>query len=236
MSSALTVHYVPRALAWAERIGEQNERRRVQAERLRIARELHDVVANGFATINVQAGVAAQCVDQRPDQVVEALQAITAASRDALEELRAILGLLRQSDRPREEAPGIRQLEALVLRTSKAGVLTRLDVVGSPRPLPAAIDLAVYRIVQEALTNVLRHAGPAAASVSIVFEGHKLLVSVEDDGRGNGGSDEDGSPGSGYGVVGMRERAVALGGGLEAGPLPTGGFRVTAYLPLPVSS
>jgi signal transduction histidine kinase len=232
MSSALTAAHVPRQLAWAERIGEEKERNRLEAERLRIARDLHDVVAYGFATISLQAGVAAHVLDQRPEQVVEALQAIKAASKEALDELRGILGLLRHADGPREQPPGLRDLDALVLTMTKAGMPTRLDVFGLPRMLPPAVDRAAYRIVQEALANVLRHAGPASASVSIAFESRQLLVSIEDNGKGNAGSDEQASPGSGYGIVGMRERALALGGDLEAGPRPDGGFRVTAFLPV----
>ena len=231
MSSALTALHVPRALAWAERVGEQNERRRVEAERLRLARELHDVVANGFATISMQAGLAAEVADQRPEQVVEALQAIRAASKEALDELRSILGHLRHAERPPATGPGIRHLEALVLRASRAGVPTRLEILGSPRPLPAAVEQAAYRIAQEALTNVLRHAGPASAVVSIAFERNRLLLTVDDDGRGKRGQGVADDSGSGYGIVGMRERAAALGGTLEAGPRPAGGFRVAAHLP-----
>jgi signal transduction histidine kinase len=236
MSSAVTGGRVPREFALAERVGERNERRRVDAERLRLARELHDIVAYGFATINIQAGVAAHVLDQRPEQVVDALQAIKAASKVALEELRAVLGMLRQADAPRDSAPGIRQLDGLVRTANNAGVPTSLNVVGSQRDVPAAIDQAAYRIVQEALTNVLCHAGPASASVSVTFERHRLLISIEDDGRGNESSAEHVSPGSGYGIVGMRERATALGGDLEAAPLPASGFRVSASLPLPADS
>jgi signal transduction histidine kinase len=236
MSSALSALHVPRALAWAERIGEQNERRRVEAERIRIARELHDIVANSFATINMHAGLAAEVADQRPEQVAEALQAIRAASKEALDELRTILGLLRCATRPSLTGPGMSDLEALVLRTSRAGVPTRLAIQGSPRALAAAVDQAAYRIAQEALTNVLRHAGAASAVVSIVFERNRLLITIDDDGCGKSGSNPADDSGSGYGIVGMRERADALGGDLEAGPRPEGGFRVTACLPLPAGS
>lgn len=237
MSSAMTVR--SRQLAWAERIGERKERSRIEAERLRIAQELHDVVAYGFATISLQAGVAAHVLEKRPDQVVDALQAIKEASKEALEELRAILGVLRHADGPRGPAPGLRELDALVLTTSRAGVPTEMNISGLPRPLPAAVDRAAYRIVQEALANVLRHAGPATASVSIVFERDRLVISVEDDGVGDEGRSEQVeqvSPGFGYGIAGMRERALALGGELEVGPRSEGGFFVTASLPVSASS
>ena len=230
IASALAAGRHSRQLAWAERVGEQRERRRVEAERLRIARELHDIVAFGFATISLQAGVAAHVADQRPEQMVEALQAIKAASKEALEEVRGILGLLRHADGPRDSAHGVRDLDALVTTTSKAGVPTRLEIVGVPRPLPIAVDRAAYRIVQEALTNVLRHAGPASATVAMAFENGRLLISVQDDGHGKGGA--SGQAESGYGIVGMRERARALGGDLEAGARPEGGFRVIASLPV----
>jgi signal transduction histidine kinase len=219
-------------LTWAERVGERRERSRLKAERLRIARELHDVVAHGFATISLQAGVAAHAVDQRPEQVAEALEAIKGASREALEELRGILGMLRHDEGRRDPAPGLDQLDELVLKTSAAGTTTQLKISGSPRTLPTAVDRAAYRIVQEALTNVLRHAGGAAACVSISYEKTALLVSVDDDGPGAADVSEHAHVGSGYGITGMRERARALGGDVEAGPCPDGGFRVAAHLPL----
>jgi signal transduction histidine kinase len=223
---------LPRHVAWAERIGEERERRRVDAERLRIARELHDVVAYGFATISLQAGVAAQVAGERPEQVLEALQAIKAASKEALEELRGILGLLRHAEGPRDSAPGLSELDALVRTTTNAGVSTDLRISGLPSALPPAIDHAVYRIVQEALTNVLRHAGPSSARVSLSLEGNRLRISVEDDGSGDGGAREQAFAEPGYGIVGMRERARALGGDVEAAARDEGGFRVTACLPL----
>jgi signal transduction histidine kinase len=223
---------LPRHVAWAERIGEERERRRVEAERLRIARELHDVVGFGFAAISLQAGVAVQALDRRPEQAAEALQAIKAASKEALEELRAILGLLRQPDGPCGSTPGVRDLDALVRTARTAGVSASLVLSGSPRPVPVAVDHAAYRIVQEALTNVLRHAGPVSATVSVSVNCDRLIVSVENESAGEGGAVRDASPESGYGIVGMRERANALGGGLEAGPRPGGGFRVSASFPL----
>jgi signal transduction histidine kinase len=221
---------LPRHLAWAERIGEERERRRVEAERLRIARELHDVVGFGFAAISLQAGVAIQAMDRRPEQAAEALQAIKAASKEALEELRAILGLLRHADGPRGSTPGLRDLDALVTTARKAGVSATLELSGSPRPVPVAVERAAYRIVQESLTNVLRYADPVSATVSVSVDDNRLIVAVESE--GTGGAVRDASRGSGYGIVGMRERAKALGGGLEAGPRPGGGFRVCASFPL----
>ena len=232
MSSELTAATTPRQLAWAERIGEEKERRRLEAERLRIARELHDVVGFGFAAISLQAGVAVQALDRCPEQAAEALQLIKAASKEALEELRGILGLLRDADGPCGSAPGLQDLGALVKTARKAGVSASLELSASQRPVPVAVERATYRIVQEALTNVLRHAGPVSATVSVSVEGERLIVSVEDEGAGVGGAVRDASPESGYGIVGMRERAKALGGGLEAGPRPRGGFRVRASFPL----
>ena len=146
---------------------EQDARRRIDEERLRIARELHDVVAHTMATINVQAGVAAHVLPTRPEAAAEALQAIKTASKEGLRELRAILNVLRQADDadPVQPAPGLAQLDALVEGARRAGLPITLTMTGAPFPLPATVDLAAYRIVQESLTNVIRHAGPAAAAV-----------------------------------------------------------------------
>ncbi len=155
---------------------EQDARRRVDEERLRIARELHDVVAHTMATINVQAGVAAHVLSTRPEAVAESLQAIKAASKDGLRELRAILNVLRQADDadPTQPAPGTAQLETLITGARRAGLDTTLTVTGEPVPLPAAVDLAAYRIVQESLTNAIRHAGPATAAVSLGYDRDEL--------------------------------------------------------------
>jgi signal transduction histidine kinase len=229
MSSLLNGPEALRHPTRIERIGEDEASRRVDAERLRIARELHDVVAYGFATISLQAGVAAHVGKERPEQALVALEAIRIASRDVLGELRAILGQLRQDDAAPEPARGIGTLAALADTTTNAGVPTSVHVSGRPRPVPLAVDQAVYRIVQEALTNVLRHARGATASVSVVYEQSRLVISVRDNGAGE--ANELVGHGSGYGIVGMRERAVALGGALTAGPRPQGGFRVDASLP-----
>ena len=208
---------------------EEETQRRVTEERLRIARELHDVVSHSISTINVQAGVAAHVMGERPEQAREALLAIKDTSKDTLRELRGILQVLRQVDEvePREPAPGLAQLDILVDTASRAGIPTAVSIVGTVRPLPAAIDLAAYRIVQESLTNVVRHAGRASADVSIAYEPARVVIEVTDDGRGasaNGGGD-------GHGIAGMRERVNAVGGQIELGPRNGRGFRVRATLP-----
>jgi signal transduction histidine kinase len=205
----------------------------VDAERLRIARELHDVMSYSFATISVQAGVAAHVADERPEKAAEALRVIKAISGEASREIRAILAVLR-SEGPaevHEAGHGLAHLDALAATTTGAGLPTRVTVSGLPRSLPPALDQAAYRIVQEALTNALRHAGPATVAVSLVYERDRLLLNIVDDGRGWPVSSVR-QPGSGHGIAGMRERALALGGELEAGPQATGGFRVRATLPI----
>jgi signal transduction histidine kinase len=210
---------------------EQDARRRIDEERLRIARELHDVVAHTMATINVQAGVAAHVLSTRPDVVAESLQAIKTASKEGLRELRAILNVLRQADDadPTQPAPGTAQLETLIAGARRAGLDTTLTVTGEPAPLPAAVDLAAYRIVQESLTNAIRHAGPATAVVGLGYDHGELRIDVTDTGRGPAPA---ASGNGGHGLAGMRERAATVGGTLEAGPGPAGGFRVAARLPL----
>jgi signal transduction histidine kinase len=204
------------------------------AERLRLARELHDVVAFSFATISVQAGVAIHLADQRPDLAAEALRAIKAISGEASRELGAILGVLRHTagagDAP---SHGLAGLDALAATTAGAGLPTRVVVSGRARTLPPAVDRAAYRIAQEALTNALRHAGPASAVVTVRYELDRLVVEVLDDGRG---SEREPEPGGGHGIAGMRERALALGGELDAGPHGLGGFQVRASLPVGVQS
>src|SRR5215471_4129592 len=225
---------VANRLAYVESIrdrAEQDARRRVDEERLRIARELHDVVAHTMATINVQAGAAAHVLPTRPEAAAEALQAIKAASKEGLRELRAILNVLRQADDAdsTQPAPGVAQLETLVAGARRAGLETTLSVTGTPVPLPAAVDLAAYRIVQESLTNAIRHAGPATAAVWLSYGDDELRIDVSDTGRGK---PPGVSEGAGHGLVGMRERAAAVGGWVETGPSPGGGFRVAAGLPL----
>ncbi len=213
---------------------EQDARRRIDEERLRIARELHDVVAHTMATINVQAGVAAHVLPTRPEAVAESLQAIKAASKDGLRELRAILNVLRQADDadPTQPAPGTAQLGTLIDGARRSGLDTTLTVTGEPVPLPAAVDLAAYRIVQESLTNTIRHAGPATAAVSLGYDPGELRIEVID--TGHGPAPAAGRNG-GHGLAGMRERAATVGGTLETGPGAAGGYRVAARLPLNVT-
>jgi signal transduction histidine kinase len=217
--------------AYARRDSAEQARRAVDAERLRIARELHDVVAHTMATINVQAGVAGHVIAEQPEQAAQALEAIKHASKDGLRELRGILNVLRQADEPdtTAPAPGLDQLPALVEGTTRAGLATTVCVQGDPRPLPPTVDLAAYRIVQESLTNALRYAGPTAATVSLAYTADQLEIEVLDGGRGVSGAAPQGS---GHGIPGMRERVAAVGGDLEAGPGPAGGFRVHASLPI----
>jgi signal transduction histidine kinase len=232
----------------AERSRAEEARRRAGEERMRIARELHDVLAHNISLINVQAGVALHLMDEQPGQSRTALQAIKEASNDALGELRSVLDVLRQGDEaePRSPASGLAQLDRLVAGAEATGLEVRTRVEGVPRPLPAGTDLAAYRIVQESLTNVTRHAGPDAnATVLVRYGGDDLTIRVDDDGRGPaaadngvesasgrrpGGSDRQSR--SGPGIRGMRERVAALGGRLAAGARPGGGFRVEARLPL----
>ena len=203
--------------------------RLAQEERLRIARELHDVLAHSISLINVQAGVALHVMDERPEQARTSLTAIRDASRDALQEVRATLGALRGEgeDAPRSPAPTLDDLEELAARASAGGVRITTEVTGARRPLPPGVDRAAYRIVQEAVTNVHRHAGAGIATVHVDY-GDWLTVQVDDDGRGGAPDPDD----VGSGIAGMRERAAAAGGSLEAGPRPEGGFRVRARLPL----
>ncbi|MFD8895682.1 sensor histidine kinase [Streptomyces sp. NPDC059566] len=224
----------------AERTRDEEARRRVAEERLRIARDLHDVVAHHIALVNVQAGVAAHVMDKRPDQAKEALAHVRDASRSALNELRATVGLLRQSgdpEAPTEPAPGLGVLDELVDTFRHAGlpveVIVQLD--GAAGPLPAAVDLAAYRVIQEALTNVRKHAGAGAkAEVSVVRVGPSVEVTVLDDGgeAADAAPEPTDPPGGGHGLLGMRERTGALGGTCFAGPRYGGGYRVHATLPL----
>jgi signal transduction histidine kinase len=195
-----------------------------RAERLELALELHDVVGSAFAMINVQAAAAEHLLYVHPEQVRDALAEIRKASGDVLREVREILAGLRSMA---DDAPRASRVAELVDAATKSGVHTGLTVSGRWRLLPLEVDHAAYRIVQESLTNVVRHSGAGSASVLVAYEHDRLRVEVEDDGRGLG---EPSSPG--YGILGMRDRAVALGGELDAGPRPQGGFCVRATLPL----
>jgi signal transduction histidine kinase len=218
-----------------ERAREELARRAVVEERLRLARELHDVVAHAMSVIAVQSGVGAHVANTQPKEARRSLAAIEATSRATLEELRRLLEVLRQEDEPQgalAPVPGLANLDSLLAEVSKAGLAVRLQVNGTRPPVPAGVDLSAYRIVQEALTNVVKHAGPARAQVVVGYRDQDVTVEVIDDGRGAVTSASDGRVGSGHGLIGMRERVQAFGGDLQIGPRPGGGFRVAARLPL----
>jgi signal transduction histidine kinase len=218
-----------------EQAREELARRAVVEERLRLARELHDVVAHAMSVIAVQSGVGAHVADSRPEEVGKALAAIETTSRAALTELRRLLGVLRQDSEPQASLtpmPGLANLDSLLAEVGKAGLAVRVRVEGTPLQLPAGVDLSAYRIVQEALTNVVKHAGPAHAQVTIRYRGQEVAVEVTDDGRGAVPPVGDGRGRTGHGLIGMRERVAAFNGDLEAGPRSDGGFRVAARLPL----
>ncbi|WP_306370957.1 sensor histidine kinase [Nocardiopsis sp. CC223A] len=217
----------------AERTREEEARRRATEERLRIARELHDVIAHDISLVNVQASAAVHRRD--PEQALEALEAIKAVTKDTLRELRATLGVLRQADEAQGSAPvpGADRLPHLVRTAAEGGPPVRLTVDGAPADgpgdvpaMPAPAGAALYRIVQEALTNVRRHSDATAVQVALTTEPDAVTVEVADDGS------EPAAPVEGNGLLGMRERATALGGTFEAGPRAGGGFRVRARLPV----
>jgi signal transduction histidine kinase len=210
------------------RLTEERQRRQASEERLRIAAELHDVLGHHLSLINVRAGVGLHLMDREPDQARAALDTIQQTSAEALREVQSVLSTLYPYDQvaPRAPAPGLDRLDGL---TAGAGLPVQTVVRGEPGPLPAGVDRAAYRIVQEALTNVRRHAGPgAAATITIEHGEDALVVQVDDD----AGMRETASAPPGNGITGMRERAAALGGTLTAGPSPDGGWRVHARLPL----
>jgi signal transduction histidine kinase len=217
-------------LELAERTREEEARRRVEQERLRIARDLHDAVAHALTTINVQAGVAAHLLDRNPGNARAALGTIEDASHEALDELRAIVGILRDHDAeraPLEPAPTLDAVSELVERERTRGLDVSLDIRGKrPDRLPEPVQLAAYRIVQESLTNARRHAAGAPARVDLSFEHDRLLITVE---NGTSAANNGGS-GAGVGIIGMQERAAAVGGELRAASSPDG-FRVAAKLP-----
>ncbi|WP_244295886.1 sensor histidine kinase [Micromonospora orduensis] len=210
----------------------EQARRQADEERLRIAQEVHDVVGHGLAAISMQADIALHLLPKRPEQAEVALTAISRTSREALDELRVTLGAVRRGAE-RGPVPGLARLPALRDRLAGAGLTVEVRVVGDPRELPAAVDLAAYRVVQEALTNVLRHAGVARAEVTVGYRPDEVTVEVTDRGAGatRAGLDPADDE-SGHGLAGMRERVTALGGRLTAGPPPDGGFRVYACLPV----
>ncbi|GAA4987354.1 histidine kinase [Nonomuraea thailandensis] len=207
----------------AERTREEAALRRAGEERLWIAQELHDSLTHSISVVNVQAALAVELLDRKPERVREALAAIKESGHEAMDELRATLGVLRQGETEGAEA-GLSGLPRLVSRAEGAGLRVAHTVSGEPYALPPETDRAAYRIAQEALTNVLRHAGAAAVTVAVEYDRSKVVLRVENDG-------EPGTPGPGMGLIGMRERAVAVGGSLTAGPGERGGFTVRAELP-----
>jgi signal transduction histidine kinase len=221
------------AAAIARSRGDQ-ARRQASEERLRIARDLHDVVAHNISVINVQANTALHLIDRQPERAAAALTAIHEVSKQALAELRSVLGVLREdgTGAPRTPSPGLDHLGDLAGSAASAGLSVRIERDGAPRPLPAEVDVAAYRIVQEALTNSARHSAGHAATVYVRYSDDDVLVQVDDEGAGGAGTVRPGVTGSGNGIAGMTERARALGGSLRAAPRPGGGFRVRARLPL----
>jgi signal transduction histidine kinase len=237
----LTVAELARArrdrLARDRRARAEAAERSATEERLRIARDLHDVLAHHVSLINVQAGTALHLLDSQPGVARDALTAIKASSKEVLVELRTMLGVLRRVDEqaPRGPVAGLAGLDELAARMRGGGLPVTVRRIGAARPLPLAVDTAAFRIAQESLTNVHRHAGASAATVLVDYSGTAVVVQVDDDGRARPGP--RGAPGDGpvvgNGIPGMRERAAALGGRLAAGPRPDGGFRVRAELPVP---
>jgi signal transduction histidine kinase len=231
----LHVREVEQRAERAERTKDEAAQRRAMEERLRIARELHDSLTHSISVIQVQASVAVHLARKHGEEVPPALIAIQEASADAVRELRATLGVLRSEEDG--DGSGLGQLDSLVARAQAAGLPVTLTITGPQRPLPADVDQAAYRIVQEALTNVSRHAGQACASVHLHYEPETLSIQVDDDGQGAATLPGTGTgtgtrpSGPGLGLVGMRERVSALGGRLQAGPQDVGGFQVRAELP-----
>ena len=217
------------AHAEAKRLAEA--RHAVADERTRIARELHDVVAHSMSVMVVQAGAARRVLDSNPGQAADALEAIEATGRESLDEMRRILGVLRSDDEALDFAPAptLDDVDRLVDQCVQAGLPVEVTVEGEPVDLPASVELSAYRIVQESLTNALKHAGPATASVELTYGADELQVRIHDDGRG---AATTAANGAGQGLVGMRERVEAFGGSLSAGPRTGGGFAVDAILPI----
>ncbi len=210
----------------AEHGREEEARRRESEERLRIARELHDVLGHNISMINVQASAALHGLRKRPEDAEQALETIKQASKETLRELRTTLGVLRQVDEDAPTAPAA-SLARVGELVAASGLEVRTEVSGALDGVPTEVDLAAVRIIREALTNVSRHSGTDTATLAITHESGRIVISVEDEGPGS-----DYADGSGFGLQGMRERATALGGTLQAGPRPGGGFRVLATLPL----
>ncbi|WP_431682358.1 sensor histidine kinase [Kitasatospora sp. KL5] len=229
----LVGHNVRQGREHVEELRLQATRQAVTAERLRIARELHDMVAHAVGVVAIQAGVGHRVMDTQPEQAREALKAIEATGRETLAGLRRMLGALRESDPepgPQAPAPGLADLGRLVATAGNAGVRVAVEWRGEHRELPAEVELAAFRIVQEAVTNVVRHSGAAECRVTVDHRPDGLAVEVVDAGCGGGAG------GAGYGIVGMRERVGLLHGSFSAGPRAGGGFRVAAQLPVPAEA
>jgi signal transduction histidine kinase len=227
-------HLIRQAQARAELVRAQAAAQTVMAERLRIARELHDIVAHSIGIIAIQAGAGHRVFDASPAEARDALAAIEATSRETLSGLRRMMTALRHADQetgsgqaPLGPAPGLADIERLAAMTLEAGVKVEVDWRSNRQPLPAGIDLSAFRIIQEAVTNVVRHADTDECQVVIDQHDGQLSIEVTDNGRGGG------TAGTGYGITGMRERAALLSGDFSAGPRPSGGFRVAARLPVP---
>ncbi|MGY1496011.1 sensor histidine kinase [Streptomyces sp. QTS52] len=217
---------------YAERTREEEARLRVAEERMRIARELHDVVAHHMALANAQAGTARHLAPTHPAQAMKLLDELSATTSSALLELRATVGVLRQTGDPDtdslEPAPGLDRLPELIATCESAGIEVTVTTEGEPRSLSPGVDLTAYRIIQEALTNVTKHGAGTGASIRLAYSDSRLLISVTNDAATTTPS----VPGGGYGLMGMRERAHSVGGDLHAGPRPDGGFEVATALPL----
>jgi len=213
----------------AERAREEEAARAVSEERLRISRELHDVVGHTMGVIALQAGVGAHVIDTDRDEAKAALVSIAETSRSALAEIRQVLGALRTGKdlTPVRPAPGLAALSDRVGELAAAGLPVRVHIAGDPGGVPAGVDVTAYRVVQESLTNVLRHAGPATADVRVTYQPGAVVIEVVDDGQGPTAPAATG----GQGQIGMRERVAVWGGTLEAGPRSDGGYRVAARLP-----
>jgi signal transduction histidine kinase len=213
----------------AERTRDEAAQRRAMEERLRIARELHDSLTHSISVISVQSGVAVHLARKRGEDVSPALLAIQEASADATRELRTTLSVLRTDEDG--DSSGLGQLDGLVERARTAGLPVTVTVTGPRRALPPEVDQAAYRIVQEALTNVSRHAGQACAEVRLHYAPDAVEIQIDDDGNGSGSGSDARTAGHGLGLIGMRERVTALGGRLDTGPGNGGGFRVRAEFP-----
>jgi signal transduction histidine kinase len=223
---------IRRRRAYSASLRERSLREALSEQRLQIARELHDIVAHAMSVVAVQAGVGSHLIATRPDEAAKSLRAIEGTARAALSETRSLLGVMRDDDydlASRSPVPGLDNLQALARRVADAGQPVTLRVEGQPHALPQSLELSVYRVVQEALTNVVRHAAPpVTATVVIRYDDGGVVVEVTDDGRDTG---TKGSDGGGHGLAGMRERVSLLGGELSAGPRAGGGYRVVARLP-----